>query len=113
MTTIQLKGLTRERHFMTPRVVFFSSMHVLCGVIAITAVANGLPSYVPGLGAVAFLLGALPTWCFLSDAVVRGRAPSERLTAATRLTVARGFLVSLVAGFVLVPRPTGLGAWLP
>ena len=98
---------------MTPRVVFFSSMHVLCGVIAITLLANGLPSYVPGLDAVRFLLGALPTWCFLSDALARGRAPGERLTGATWITVCRGLLVSLVAGFVLVPRPAGPAAWLP
>jgi phosphatidylglycerophosphate synthase len=88
-------------------------MHVLCGVIAITVVANGLLSYVPGLDAVAFLLGALPTWCFLCDALAGGRAPGERLSAATWVTVGRGLAISLVAGFVFVPRPAGLGAWLP
>lgn len=108
-----LNERTFEGHFMTPRVVFFSLLHVVSGVMAITAVAKSLPSYAPGIDAATFLAGALPTWCVLCGALFRARARGERLTAATWVTVGRGLVVSLVAGFVLVSRPVGLAAWLP
>lgn len=66
--------------------------------------------------AMAFLSLSLPTWLFLSGTLWRARAllgpRATRLGGATHLTVLRGLLVSLVAGFVWVP-PVGAVRWFP
>jgi CDP-diacylglycerol---glycerol-3-phosphate 3-phosphatidyltransferase len=62
----------------------------------------------------AFLAGGLATWVFLLDAL--GRAQLRHggaLTPATWVTIVRGLLVSLVAGFVLPRRPMGVALWAP
>jgi CDP-diacylglycerol---glycerol-3-phosphate 3-phosphatidyltransferase len=74
----------------------------------------------------AFAALALPSWLVASTTLWRARilaaipasdeerhaGPVTRLGAATRLTLLRGLLVSLTAGFTLIP-PVGAARWLP
>jgi CDP-diacylglycerol--glycerol-3-phosphate 3-phosphatidyltransferase len=62
-----------------------------------------------------FLAVALPTWLLASTALARARAdspPGSPLGAATHLTLGRGLLVSVVAGFLLLPQSAVI-RWLP
>jgi CDP-diacylglycerol---glycerol-3-phosphate 3-phosphatidyltransferase len=67
----------------------------------------------------AFAALALPSWLIASVTLWRARplaagraASGARLGAATRLTLLRGLLVTLTAGFTLIP-PVGAARWLP
>jgi CDP-diacylglycerol--glycerol-3-phosphate 3-phosphatidyltransferase len=107
---------------MTPRVASLSIFLALAGLIAITLVGSGLPSYDPAIESRTFMAGAVPTWLFIVVWLTHLRREySHRnegnraavITAATWVTLGRGFLVSLVAGFVLGPRPAGRALWFP
>jgi CDP-diacylglycerol--glycerol-3-phosphate 3-phosphatidyltransferase len=107
---------------MTPRVERLPISLALAGVIAITIAAISLPSYASDVGRTQFVVGALPTWLFLVVSLTRVRrqhsplahrnAPVAELSAATWVTIGRGFLVSLVAGFALGPKPADHALWL-
>lgn len=69
-----------------------------------------------------FVAGALVTWslvvitlwAFASQAGESAAVGKSALGAATHLTLSRGFLVSLLAGFVLSPTPSaGVLRWCP
>ena len=97
------------------------------GLVVHTAIAIGFVSY----GRVAlcsscafwtFVAGAAVTWLFLVALLTRLRreyspsidgGPLATLSWATWLTIARGLVISLVAGFALPPAPTGGARWLP
>lgn len=73
------------------------------------------------MSAGAFVLGALPTWLYLVVCLTRLRReqPTSEdggraaLTGATWVTIGRGLLVSVVAGFALEPAPAGRARWIP
>jgi CDP-diacylglycerol--glycerol-3-phosphate 3-phosphatidyltransferase len=89
--------------------------------VATVAGVSGLVGW-QGTGppaAAAFAALALPSWFIASVTLWRARplaagpvASRARLGAATRLTLLRGLLVSLTAGFTLIP-PVGAARWLP
>lgn len=91
------------------------------GVATVAAAAGlvGWQSPAPRWGA-AFAGLALPSWLIASVTLWRARplaAPSSadavvRLGAATRVTLLRGLLVSLTAGFTLMPA-VGAARWIP
>jgi CDP-diacylglycerol--glycerol-3-phosphate 3-phosphatidyltransferase len=88
------------------------------GVTVITVTAKGLASYDPSVVWSRFALVATVTWLSLVlflGRLRRGRAADERgaLSQATWVTLARGFLIALVAGFVAGPAPAGGARWLP
>jgi CDP-diacylglycerol--glycerol-3-phosphate 3-phosphatidyltransferase len=89
------------------------------GALALLAAAAGVGS-VHGSASVGRFLGAtLPVWLFVAGVLrwLRACEGSDRvpapLGAATTVTLARGWLVSALAGFVLVPTHTGFLAWMP
>src|SRR5450432_1630681 len=101
---------------MTPRVEPISMFLAIAGVAVITVVANSLPSYFPSAHAASFAAGAILTWLSLMVVLTELRrepAYLGALTAATGVTLARGLLISLVAGFALGPAPTDGARWLP
>jgi CDP-diacylglycerol---glycerol-3-phosphate 3-phosphatidyltransferase len=106
---------------MTPRAGPLMTFLALAGVIAIGSVAIGLPAHDPTAASWAFVVGALPTWLYLVACLTRlrrERPTSEdggrtALTWATWVTIGRGFLVSVVAGFALEPAPAGRARWIP
>jgi CDP-diacylglycerol--glycerol-3-phosphate 3-phosphatidyltransferase len=69
----------------------------------------------PGTAA-AYLALSLAAWLVVARTLWRARPllgpQATRLGAATRLTLLRGLLVSLTAGFVAIP-PVGAVRWLP
>ncbi|MEP6654375.1 MAG: CDP-alcohol phosphatidyltransferase family protein [Myxococcales bacterium] len=87
--------------------------------LAVVAVASIL---VAALGAtpwraVAFGALAAASWFIASVTLWQARTlassiPAARLGAATHLTLARGLLVSVTAGFAVLP-PTGVVQWIP
>jgi CDP-diacylglycerol--glycerol-3-phosphate 3-phosphatidyltransferase len=105
---------------MTPRVERVSAGLGACGVIGLTCLACGFARL--GVTPAMFCAGAAPTWLFLCAALWRaGRssptAPDPRAAAAltlpTWVTIGRGFLISVVAGFAWPPLPVGAGRWIP
>lgn len=96
---------------------------VFAGLVAITIVANSLPSYDSTIESWAVVVGASSTWLVLVICLTRLRReysppPSEgarlaALTWATWVTIGRGFLVSVVAGFALGPTPSARARWIP
>jgi CDP-diacylglycerol--glycerol-3-phosphate 3-phosphatidyltransferase len=117
-----LKNFAYWSAFMTPRVDRATISLAFGGVSAITGVAIGLGSYSPGARCVAcFVAGASATWLVLVATLARVRrelsSDAERgqatISAATAVTIARGFLVALVAGWVLSPAPAGAARWIP
>jgi CDP-diacylglycerol---glycerol-3-phosphate 3-phosphatidyltransferase len=88
----------------------------IAGISAIIGVTRSLPRYLPSLNPVRFAAGALSTWLFLVVVLTRLRrehADLGPLSAATGVTLARGLLISLVAGFALGPASVGPASWLP
>jgi CDP-diacylglycerol--glycerol-3-phosphate 3-phosphatidyltransferase len=93
------------------------------GGVAITSVTIGLPSYCPTATAWSFAAGSLGTWLYLVVVLTRLRrehaSPAREeaylppLSAATWVTIARGLLISIVAGFALGLPPVGRARWLP
>jgi CDP-diacylglycerol--glycerol-3-phosphate 3-phosphatidyltransferase len=103
---------------------------VVCGLGVILAASAALLEPRSARDAGAFLALALATWLLVALRLARLRAESEGQRApgggrarptvapavglglATHLTLLRGLLISLVAGFLLIP-PAGLVRWLP
>jgi phosphatidylglycerophosphate synthase len=99
---------------MTTRVEPTSMFAAFLGVAAITGVAKALQSSFPPVNAARFAAGALSTWLALVVVLMRLRRDDlAPLSAATGVTLARGLLVSLVAGFALGPAPPSPASWLP
>jgi CDP-diacylglycerol--glycerol-3-phosphate 3-phosphatidyltransferase len=103
---------------MTPRVERSTILLTFAGVIVITGVANSAGSYDPSVACSPFVVAAVATWLFLVTSLARLRRADRAdgpaaLSAATGVTIARGFLIALVAGFVLGPIPTGRALWVP
>jgi CDP-diacylglycerol--glycerol-3-phosphate 3-phosphatidyltransferase len=110
---------------MTPRVGRITISLMFAGVSVITWVAIRLGSYSGGTRrCVAFVVGASATWLFLVASLARSRGqlppadPADEdgrgaISGATGLTIARGFLVALVAGWVMEPAPVGAARWVP
>jgi CDP-diacylglycerol---glycerol-3-phosphate 3-phosphatidyltransferase len=101
---------------MTPRVEPISIFLAFTGVAVITIVTNSLPSYFPSVNPTSFAAGAILTWLSLMVVLTRLRVRAAylgALTMATGVTLARGLLISLVAGFVLGPAPADRARWLP
>lgn len=86
------------------------------------AAVAGASALVAGVGAPlprALMFGALASsaWTIASVTLWRSRTlasvgPTARLSAATRITLARGLLVSVTAGFAVL-RPAGAVVWIP
>jgi CDP-diacylglycerol--glycerol-3-phosphate 3-phosphatidyltransferase len=92
---------------------------VLGGAAAVMAAAALLTWAAPGpVAAVKYLALALATWLLVGLMLWQERAGAPERVApatlglATRLTLLRGLLVSLVAGFAFV-EPLGVVRWLP
>jgi CDP-diacylglycerol---glycerol-3-phosphate 3-phosphatidyltransferase len=97
------------------------------GLIVHTAVANSFASYdraalCSSCAFWTFIAGASATWLFLVALLTRLRreySPSiegghrATLSWATWVTIARGLVISLVAGFALWPAPSGGARWFP
>jgi CDP-diacylglycerol--glycerol-3-phosphate 3-phosphatidyltransferase len=100
---------------MTPRVERSTILLTFAGVIAITVVAKGFASYDPSVVWSRFTSGATVTWLSLVLFLERLRRAhaADALSQATWVTLARGFLIALVAGFLLGPVPAGGARWLP
>jgi CDP-diacylglycerol--glycerol-3-phosphate 3-phosphatidyltransferase len=94
--------------------------------VASASVLAGCLGAAPGWGA-AFAALALPGWLVVSATLWRARGLAAEpaggdaardggaitsLGAATRITLLRGLLVSLTAGFTLIP-PVGAARWIP
>jgi len=103
---------------MTPRVERSTILLTFAGVIVITGVAKSLASYDPSVVWSRFTLVATLTWLSLVlflERLRRAHAANARgaLSLATWVTLARGLLIALVAGFVPGPVPAGGARWLP
>jgi CDP-diacylglycerol--glycerol-3-phosphate 3-phosphatidyltransferase len=112
---------------MTPRVEPRLIGLACAGLMAHTMVAIGFLSYAcvtlcSSCALWTFLAGAAATWLFLVALLTRLRreySPSidgahrAALSWATWVTIARGFVISLVAGFALWPAPAGAARWFP
>jgi phosphatidylglycerophosphate synthase len=97
------------------------------GLFVHMAVANSLASYdhaalCSSCAFWTFVVGAAATWLFLVALLTRLRRqyspPIERGQRAARswatwMTIARGLVISVVAGFALPPAPAGRARWLP
>jgi len=106
---------------MTPRVGRTTISLACVGVGAITGVVVGAGSYIGSNGSAAsFAAGAGGAWIFLVATFARlrrelsaiGENGPARVTIPTAVTLARGFLVALVAGWALAPVPDAGGRWL-
>jgi CDP-diacylglycerol--glycerol-3-phosphate 3-phosphatidyltransferase len=100
---------------------------VCAGLIAHTTIAIGLLSYdraalCSSCAFWTFIAGASATWLFLVALLTRFRreySPSidggrrAALSWATWVTIARGFVISVVAGFALWPAPADGARWYP
>jgi CDP-diacylglycerol--glycerol-3-phosphate 3-phosphatidyltransferase len=87
----------------------------LAGAAAVAAAALAVAARRAPAAGGAFLLLAGPAWLVVAGTLwrARGGAPAGGgLGAATHLTLLRGLLVSLVAGFALLPA-SGVVRWLP
>ena len=105
---------------MTPRVDGTTISLKFAGMIAIIVVATGRQSYVPAeywsFGALAGL-----TWLYLTTAIGRlrrehstvGEDSLAPISTATWVTIARGFLIALVAGYAGTSIATGGALWGP
>jgi CDP-diacylglycerol--glycerol-3-phosphate 3-phosphatidyltransferase len=103
---------------MTPRVERPTILLTFAGVTAITGVAIGLGSYDPSVACSPFVAAATVTWLFLVVTLARlrrahGDDGRAGLSAATWVTIARGLLIALVAGFALERIPAGRAPWVP
>jgi CDP-diacylglycerol--glycerol-3-phosphate 3-phosphatidyltransferase len=89
------------------------------GAVALLAAAAAVGARGEGLRAAAFLATALGAWTFVVGTLWRGRGDNVRhgrlqgeLGAATSVTLVRGWLISAVAGFLVLPAAGPL-AWAP
>jgi phosphatidylglycerophosphate synthase len=105
---------------MTPRVDRTTISLMFAGLIAIIVVATSLQSYVP-VEHRRFVACASFTWVYLMVCVARLRREHSSfaenrlapISAATGVTIARGFLIALVAGYALVTVTAGPARWAP
>lgn len=99
---------------MTTRVEPISIFLAFAGAAAITGITTSLQSYFPSVNAARFAAGALSTWLSLVIVLIRLRREYlGPLSAAMGVTLVRGLLISLVAGFALGPAPIGPALWAP
>jgi CDP-diacylglycerol--glycerol-3-phosphate 3-phosphatidyltransferase len=105
---------------MTPRVDRTTISLLFAGVTAIIAVTASSPNYISAPNwSFAVLSGTAWAYLMISLARLRGEHSSAgetklgRISPATVITIARGFLVSLVAGYAVGTPPGGLALWLP
>jgi phosphatidylglycerophosphate synthase len=115
-TGIWLNLIFSEAHFMTMPAQPMSMFAAIAGIAAITGVTRSLQSYFPAVNAACFAVGAFSTWLSLVVVLIRLRRQQAYLgplSAATGVTLTRGLLISLVAGFALGPAPVGPASWLP
>jgi CDP-diacylglycerol--glycerol-3-phosphate 3-phosphatidyltransferase len=115
-----LKERRARIDFMTPRVEQATISLILGGVTTIIFVAIGLPSYGP-LERRSFVAAAALTWLALIFSFTKlrrelsslGEKGAAEISGATWVTIARGFLIALVAGFG-ASRSAAEGAlWAP
>ncbi len=93
---------------------------MFAGGTAIIVVATSLRSYVP-VERWSFVACAGATWLYLMACVARLRREHSSfaenrpasISAATWVTIARGFLIALVAGYAVVPVTAGPARWAP
>jgi len=90
---------------------------IAAGAVAVAAAAGCLALVDGGGVGGAYAAGALPSWLLMGALLWRARAAAgagapPSLGLATRITLGRALLVSLTAGFLLVP-PLGWLRWLP
>ncbi len=97
------------------------------GLVVDTAIANSFASYhrealCSSCAFWTFVAGAAATWLFLVALLTRLRreyspaidgGSGGALSWATWVTIARGLVISVVAGFALPPAPAGGARWLP
>jgi len=105
---------------MTPRVGRTTISLTCAGLFVIIVVATGLRTYIAA-GSWRFAAAASLAWFFLMGCLERLRrelstADESELapvSPATFVTIARGFLIALIAGCAFDPHPTGIVLWLP
>jgi CDP-diacylglycerol---glycerol-3-phosphate 3-phosphatidyltransferase len=90
---------------------------LLWGALALAAAGAAVAgSALPPGAAARYLSAALPVWLFVAG-VLRWLRSEEgdtgRIGLATALTLARGWMVAALAGFILVPPHQGVLAWAP
>jgi phosphatidylglycerophosphate synthase len=99
---------------MTPRVDRIPITLATGGALSLTGIAVAVTRFDASVSVGPFCTGAIAAWLFVCASLHHlGRTRGARLTNATGITLGRGFLVSLVAGFALGPVPTGRALWLP
>jgi CDP-diacylglycerol--glycerol-3-phosphate 3-phosphatidyltransferase len=105
---------------MTPRVDRATIWLIFSGVTAIICATTGLRSYVPTDRWI-FAATAIGAWLYLVMTLRRLRRKHSSfdenipapIAAATWLTIARGFLIALVAGYAVGPVPSERALWVP
>jgi CDP-diacylglycerol---glycerol-3-phosphate 3-phosphatidyltransferase len=89
---------------------------LIVGALALAVTGAGVGASFSSRAAGWYLVASLSVWLFVVG-VLRWLRGQERhvtpLGAATVLTLARGWLVSALAGFILVPPHSGFWAWIP
>jgi CDP-diacylglycerol--glycerol-3-phosphate 3-phosphatidyltransferase len=108
----------RAANFMTPRVARLTILLTFAGVTLITVVAKGFASYDASVDCSLFVPGATVAWLsivFFLAQLRRAHSAEGRgaLSSATWVTIVRGFLICLVAGFASGRVPAGRALWLP
>ncbi|MCL9812149.1 CDP-alcohol phosphatidyltransferase family protein [Natranaeroarchaeum aerophilus] len=111
MTAEQPRTVTDHRHHWL----------VAAGVIAVLTLIGGSgialawesgPTHPYLLGAITgFAAVSATTWRTFQ--LARTEVGPERITIATWVTVARGGALALLVGFLVVPQPDGVIAWMP
>src|SRR5580765_6984690 len=88
---------------------------IAAGLGAIALAAAAAAALVSARAAVLFVVPAAAAWLFAGGTLWRARrlAPPGMTSfgAATRVTLARGWLISVVAGFALLPPVAGARWW--
>jgi len=87
-----------------------SSVVVVCLVLALAALDTVTGPFLAAVGV--GLVVQTAVFVYANRQAVR-KAGTQRFTAATGLTIARGAAVVALAGFLTVPEPEGMLAWLP
>jgi CDP-diacylglycerol--glycerol-3-phosphate 3-phosphatidyltransferase len=104
---------------MTPRVGRTTISLTCAGLIVISVVAAGLRTYIAASWR--FAAAASLTWFLLMIWTMRllrevstaDESEPAPISPATFVTIARGFLIALIAGCAFTPNPTGVVLWLP
>jgi CDP-diacylglycerol---glycerol-3-phosphate 3-phosphatidyltransferase len=89
---------------------------LLVGAIALFAGGAAVAGSLPAGAAARYLSAAVPVWLFVAGVLRWLRAEEEDTSPiglATTLTLARGWMIAALAGFILVPPHHGVWAWLP